>query len=368
MTEPTLFLGGDLMTGRGVDQIFVRSCEPRLYEPFVTSALDYVDLAERAHGPIPRPVDHAYVWGDALDVFARIRSDARIINLETSVTTSDAAAESKGINYRMHPANVAVLGAAQIDCAVLANNHVLDWGEAGLLETLDVVRAAGVAVAGAGRNLDEARAPAAITLKNGGRVLVFALGASDSGIPTRWSAEPSRAGVQVLADLSDRSADDVGRFIAQEKRAGDVAVASIHWGPNWGYEIPDTHQRFAHRLIDGGSVDIVYGHSSHHPKAIEVYQGRLILYGCGDLLDDYEGISGQDEFRGDLVLMYFPTIDAATGRLTRLEMVPLQIHRMRLRHVSLDDREWMRRVLDRECRRFGCRVVERGEAFQLEWE
>jgi poly-gamma-glutamate capsule biosynthesis protein CapA/YwtB (metallophosphatase superfamily) len=362
----TLFLGGDLMTGRGVDQIFARSCAPRLYEPFVTSALDYVELAERAHGPIPKPVDDAYVWGDALDVLARVQPDVRIVNLETSVTTSDAA-ESKGINYRMHPANVPVLSAARIDCVVLANNHVLDWGESGLLDTLDVVKAAGVAVAGAGRDLDEARAPAVIALKNGCRVLVFALGARDSGIPEWWGAEASRAGLQVLADFSDASADEVGRFIAHEKRAGDIAVASIHWGSNWGYEIPDAHRRFAHRLIDGGSVDVVYGHSSHHPKAIEVHQGRLILYGCGDLLDDYEGISGQDEYRDDLVLMYFPTIDATTGRLTQLAMTPMQIHRMRLRHTSLEDREWLRRVLDRECRAFGHRVVERDDGLQLEW-
>jgi len=367
MSEVTLFLGGDLMTGRGVDQIFARSCPPRLYEPFVRSALEYVALAERAHGPIPKPVDHAYVWGDALDVFAQVKPDVRIVNLETSVTTSEDA-ESKGINYRMHPANVPVLTAASIDCCALANNHMLDWGEAGLLETLDVVKSAGVAVAGAGRDSAETNAPATIDLETGGRVLVFALGAFDSGIPARWGATPSRAGVQILADYSDATADDVSDVVAREKRAGDIAVVSIHWGSNWGYEIPREHQRFARRLIDRGSVDVVYGHSSHHPKAIEVYQGRLILYGCGDLLDDYEGITDHDEFRDDLVLMYFPTIDAATGRLIRLTMTPLQIHRFRLRHVVAEDRVLLRDVLDRECQRFGHRIVERDDAFQLEAE
>ncbi len=365
MSEATLFLGGDLMTGRGVDQIFARSCPPRLHEPLVHSALEYVELAERSNGPIPKPVDHAYVWGDALEVFARVQPDVRIINLETSVTTSDAA-EPKGINYRMHPANVPVLAAANIDCCVLANNHVLDWGETGLRETLDVLEAAGVRVAGAGQNLAEARAPAAIALGSGGRVLVFSFGALDSGIPLRWSAGPSHPGIQALIDFSDAAADDIGRAIAQVKRAGDIAVASIHWGPNWGYEIPDAHRRFAHGLIDRAAVDVVYGHSSHHPKAIEIHRGRLVLYGCGDLLDDYEGIPGYEEFRDDLALTYFPTIDAATGALVRLVMLPLQIHRFRLRHASLEDRAWLRGVLDRECRRFGHGVVDRDGALRLE--
>jgi poly-gamma-glutamate synthesis protein (capsule biosynthesis protein) len=365
MSEVTLFLGGDLMTGRGVDQIFARSCPPRLYEPFVRSALQYVELAEQAHGPIPKPVDHAYIWGNALDVLAQVKPDVRIVNLETSVTTSEDA-ESKGINYRMHPANVPVLTAASIDCCVLANNHVLDWGEAGLLETLDGVNSAGVAVAGAGRDSAEARAPATIDLETGGRVLVFSFGAFDSGIPARWGATPSRAGVQILADCSDATADELSDVVAQEKRTGDIAVVSIHWGSNWGYQIPQEHRRFAHRLIDRGHVDVVYGHSSHHPKAIEVYQGRLILYGCGDLVDDYEGITDHDEFRDDLVLMYFPMIDAATGRLTRLAMTPLQIHRFRLRHVSTEERAWLRGVLNRECAQFGHRVVERDDAFQLD--
>jgi poly-gamma-glutamate synthesis protein (capsule biosynthesis protein) len=366
MDEITLFLGGDLMTGRGVDQILAHSCSPRLYEPFARSALAYVELAEQAHGPISRPVDYAYVWGDALTVFARVCPDARIINLETSITTSDAA-ESKGINYRMHPANVPVLTAARIDCSVLANNHVLDWGEAGLVETLNVLEAAGVNVSGAGRDLTAARAPATIDLKSGGRILVFAFGALDSGIPATWGANTSRAGIQILADFSSSTADETARFIARKKRAGDIVVASIHWGPNWGYEIPDAHREFAHRLMDGDSVDVIYGHSSHHPKAIEVYRGRLILYGCGDLLDDYEGITGHDEFRDDLVLMYFPTFNASTGRLARLTMWPMQINRFRLRHASPEDRGWVHRVMDRECRRFGGRVIERADSLHVEW-
>ena len=62
----------------------------------------------------------------------------------------------------------------------------------------------------------------------------------------------------------------------------------------------------------------MHGHSSHHVKAIEVFRGRLILYGCGDFLTDYEGVGGYEEFRGDLALMYFVELDSGTGELVGL--------------------------------------------------
>jgi poly-gamma-glutamate synthesis protein (capsule biosynthesis protein) len=95
-------------------------------------------------------------------------------------------------------------------------------------------------------------------------------------------------------------------------------------------------------------VDIVFGHSSHHPKGIEVYRGKLILYGCGDFLDDYEGITGYEAFRDDLVLMYFPTMRTADGTLISLEMVPLQIRNMCLHRASRADAEWLASILNRE--------------------
>jgi poly-gamma-glutamate capsule biosynthesis protein CapA/YwtB (metallophosphatase superfamily) len=73
---------------------------------------------------------------------------------------------------------------------------------------------------------------------------------------------------------------------------GDIVVASIHWGGNWGYRIPSAHIAFAHALIDKSQVDVIHGHSSHHPIGLEVYKGKLVIYGCGDFINDYEGISG----------------------------------------------------------------------------
>ncbi|CAM3496131.1 Bacterial capsule synthesis protein PGA_cap [Halomonas lysinitropha] len=135
MVGVTLWLTGDVMTGRGIDQILSHPGEPRIFESCMASASGYVRLAERVNGPIPHPVDFAYAWGDALAWLERQAPDLRLINLETAVTTSDYA-EPKGIQYRMHPANLPVLAAAGVDACVLANNHVLDWGRRGLRRPL----------------------------------------------------------------------------------------------------------------------------------------------------------------------------------------------------------------------------------------
>jgi poly-gamma-glutamate synthesis protein (capsule biosynthesis protein) len=134
---------------------------------------------------------------------------------------------------------------------------------------------------------------------------------------------------------------------------------SIHWGGNWGYEVPSGQRELARALIESGSVDIVHGHSSHHPKGIEVYRERLILYGCGDFLNDYEGIKGYEEYRDDLALMYFCDIDLVSGDIAALEIVPLQIRKFQLINPSSRDVDWMRDTLDRESRRFGSAVVSR---------
>ena len=352
----TLFLCGDVMTGRGIDQILPHPSKPHLYEPYMRSALGYVEIAEQATGPIKRPVDFPYVWGDALAELDRVRPDARIINLETAVTAAEDAWPGKGIHYRMHPANVPCISAAKIDCCVLANNHVLDWGYRGLAETLDTLRGAGIRTAGAGRDQAEAAAPAAIALPGKGRVLVFAFGTESSGVPREWAAGKDRAGVSFLADLSSRSVEWIAGRVGAARRAGDIVVASIHWGSNWGYDVSQPQREFAHRLIEIAGVDLVHGHSSHHPLGIEVHRDRPILYGCGDFLNDYEGIGGYESFRSDLALMYFPTVDAATGRLARLLMTPTQIRHFRVNRAPEADARWLEAMLNREGARLGTRV------------
>ncbi|WP_249150945.1 CapA family protein [Bradyrhizobium japonicum] len=249
-----------------------------------------------------------------------MQPDVRIINLETAVTRSDDYVH-KGINYRLSPENAGCLDAAKIDCCTLANNHALDWGRAGLLETLKTLQKLDIKVAGAGRNVEEARAPAVLNLSKA-RLLVFSFGSPSSGVPVDWAATSDAPGINLLPDLSEASTVRVVDQIAALRKPGDLVVVSIHWGSNWGYHIRDQQQMFARTLIDKADVSIVHGHSSRHPRPIEVYRDRLILYGCGDFLNDYEGIRGYERYRDDLVLMYFADLDLSNGDLHALKLFP----------------------------------------------
>ncbi|MFD0851405.1 CapA family protein, partial [Actinomadura adrarensis] len=166
-----------------------------------------------------------------------------------------------------------------------------------------------------------------------------------------------------VAYFAEPSVSEAGRLLELArlvKRPGDIVIASVHWGSNWGYQVPRDQVRFAHALIDGG-IDLVHGHSSHHPRPVEVYKGRLVLYGCGDLVNDYEGIAGYEEFRDDLRLVYLATVDPASGTLLDLRMAPVLSRKLRLELPGEEDVAWLRARMDQACRTFGTQVVQTGD-------
>jgi poly-gamma-glutamate synthesis protein (capsule biosynthesis protein) len=345
-------LAGDVMVGRGIDQLLPHPNDPVLYEEQIRDARAYVQLAEAANGPIPRLASLDYVWGDALAEVERAHVAVRIVNLETSITARGQPWAGKGIHYRMHPDNVGCLTVARLSCCCLANNHVLDWGYEGLEDTLAALRSARIAGPGAGRNLAEAAAPAVLAMPGAGRVLVFSAATSDSGVPDAWRATDDRPGVNLLDDLSERTAESVATRVRAAKRPGDVAIFSVHWGSNWGYDVPAEQIAFAHRLTEGG-VDVVHGHSSHHPRPIGLHDGHLVLYGCGDLINDYEGIGGNEAYRPELRLLYLARIGRRTGRLEQLKLLPVMARRFRLEWAPEADIGWLVDLLDRYGRPFG---------------
>lgn len=359
-----LFLGGDVMLGRGIDQILPHPVDPRLYESFMRSALGYVDLAERRNGPIPDDLPFSYIWGDLLADLEMRACDLRLINLETAITRSERPA-AKQINYRMSPGNIGALTAAEIDVCTLANNHVLDWSEEGLTETLDSLDRAGIGRAGAGRSAEEAAQAGVAEVTGKARVLVIAYGSPSAGVPEGWRAGPDRPGVNLLPDSIDATVSDIHARTDGLKRPGDLLVVSIHWGWNWGYFIPEEHRAIARALIDAGAADLVFGHSSHHPKGIEIHRGKPILYGAGDLINDYEGITGHEEFKPDLGLAYIADVAPGTGKLERLEMIPYRRHRLSLRRADAQEAVWLADMLRRESRLGGMVVTQDAEGSVL---
>jgi poly-gamma-glutamate capsule biosynthesis protein CapA/YwtB (metallophosphatase superfamily) len=362
-----IFLCGDVMTGRGIDQALRYPVNPVLYEPHVRDARDYVALAEKANGPIPRPLSVDYIWGDALRELEGAQVDLRIVNLETTITSTETPWPEKGIHYRMHPQNIGCLSSAKIGASSLANNHLMDWGYDGLSETLKTLDAAGIAHAGAGNDAEEAMRPAVLSVASKCRALLFSFGSTSSGIPREWKATSISPGVNLLDDLSEATAEKMAEQMRAHQQPGDLIIASIHWGSNWGYEISRKQIAFAHRLIEEG-VAIVHGHSSHHVKGIEVFKRRLILYGCGDFLTDYEGISGYEMFRGDLALMYLVDVDPRSGDLASARLVPLQMRQFRLRHATRVDAEWLCDLLNELGKPFKTGAsLEKDNSLRLAW-
>jgi poly-gamma-glutamate synthesis protein (capsule biosynthesis protein) len=367
------------MTGRGIDQILPYPSNPKLKEPFVKDARDYIRFAEEVNGKINYPVSFDYIWGDALKELEKEKVDLRIINLETTITTSNNF-EPKGINYRMNPKNIDVLKVFKVDVACLANNHILDFGEEGLLETIETLKKNGILTVGAGKNIEEASKPA-IFGRRTSKILIFNYADVSSGVPIWWKAEKNKAGVNLTADQRgfEHGLTRIKKFIneyfkeknlyenSQHKfnrnprssalyQRSSVGIFSIHWGPNWGYEISEEERNFAHRLIDEANIDIVFGHSSHHFKGIETYKGKLIIYGAGDFINDYEGIGGYEEFRGDLVLGY--VVEIENLKINKLTLLPFRIKKFRLNYCTDEEIDWIFNVLKRESKIDGRMIKE----------
>jgi len=361
-----LLLGGDLMLGRGIDQQMPQHCDPTLHEAVVRDARHYTQLAEQIHGPTAAPFQPATPWGQSLAWMEQFNPELRLVNLETAITTSSKPWPGKGVHFRMHPANITALQAARLDGCSLANNHSLDWGFNGLADTLRCLRPAGIQAAGAGLSPHQAQRPACWQLGDGRELLLFAWAFTSSGVPPAWAALPCRPGVALLSGINNGSVKWLCRCINRQRRPGDRVVVALHWGANWVPVVPEQHRWLARQLIELAGVDVVFGHSSHHPLPLEIHQGRLILYGCGDLINDYEGLPPRDPWRSDLVCLYGVELERRSGALAALELQPFQLRGFQLQEASAADRQLLEHQLGLEAAPAGWRCRSEGHGWRLE--
>lgn len=345
-----LFLGGDVMLGRALDALMPHPSDPRPLEGSTSSPKAHLSLIESARGKMMRPLAPESVWNDLLPDLRSTQIDLRLINLECAITTSDDL-QPRPFATRLHPGNLRFLQAIAPDFCCLANNHTMDWGAAGLRETREILERAGIATAGAGENIEDAQAPAVLWGPDGRRVLVFALTSFFAGSPMSCRAGSDKAGQWVLPAFTEDALVEVLEVIARYRRTGDLIILSVHWGGNWSRDIDPGLRQFSHGLIDGG-VDLIHGHSSHHVRPIEVYRRRLILYGCGDLVNDYcyelvvsKRIAHRRvRYRPELELAYFADLDI-DGALEGLTMVPYRLEGLSLHRASNDESEWLATAL-----------------------
>ncbi len=282
----------------------------------------------------------AYPWGDTLPLFHQ--ADVRLCNLECVIADRGApwSRTPKVFHFRSDATNVESLKVAHIDAVSLANNHTLDFEEEGLFHTLAILDAAGIHYAGAGRTLSEASAPAMWEVQ-GNKLGLLAFTDNEPA----WAATSAQAGVwYVPIQLKDRRAKHLFATVKQAKETVDVLIVSAHWGPNWGYAPPAEHVAFAHTLIDEGA-DIIFGHSGHVVRGIEIYKEKPILYCTGDFVDDYAVDPIERNDRSGVFV-----VETEGQRIVRLLFHPTIIQDFQARLAGQNEREVILGTMQRLCK------------------
>lgn len=311
-----LGLAGDVMIGRGVDKA----------------------IAQKGYD---------YPWGDVLPLLRS--TDLNVVNLEAALTYSTHA-RPKVFNFKASPDKVQTLTRARIIAVSLANNHILDFDEEGLLETLRTLKAAGIHYAGAGANEAEATRPALIT-RNGFSLGLLSFTDNEPG----WKAGPEQCGTNYINVEEGRDKQRALEAVERLRPAVDLVVVSLHWGPNMREEPPHSFVTFAHQLVECGA-DIIHGHSAHIFQGIELYHNKLILYDIGDFLDDY---MVHPAVRNDL--SFFFLVELTGSAIERLRLVPVLISQNAVNRATGSEARWALKRMQELSAPFRTSISETGE-------
>lgn len=317
--ELKLGLAGDTMLGRGVGEALAQLPAASLVSP---------ELVE--------------VAGEA---------DLLVLNLECAVSRRGERwpDPEKPFFFRAPPAAVELLELLGVACVTLANNHALDYGPEALLDTLEHLRSVGIAVVGAGADVEAARAPVVLE-RRGLRVGV--VGFADH--PAEYAAGPDRPGI-AFVDLARGIPGWLLTTMAELE--ADAVLVSPHWGPNMVAEPRPYVRRAAAALVAAGA-SLVAGHSAHVFQGVE----PRVLYDLGDFLDDY---AVDPVLRNDLGLFVLVTLDEDGPR--RLEAVPLKLEYCRTCLAEGADAAWIAHRFRAACAALGTETALEAERIVVAW-
>lgn len=301
----------------------------------------------RSVDPVISREGYSYVWGNMLPLLHS--TDMNIVNLETTLTRSEKKVP-KVFNFKAAPDKVKTLTEAHITFVNLANNHIFDYSEEGLVETLHVLRDADIQFAGAGMNREEAERPCFIK-KNNLRVGILGFTDNEPG----WSADLSKSGINYIDISSKNSRQKVLEAILGIRVKTDVVVVSMHWGPNMREEPPDYFIAFAHDMVEMGA-DIIHGHSAHIFQGIEVYHNKLVLYDTGDFVDDYVV---HQVLKNNHSFLF--RVEVTRKGIERLKLIPVLISNYQVNQATGKSYEWSIKRMQQLSRRFGTIVSDTGE-------
>lgn len=267
---------------------------------------------------------HSSIWGNTIKTLKS--ADLLFINLECALTksTTQGTKDSPVFFFRSEPEHVKALVDAGVDYCALANNHTLDYGVDGLLETITVLKRVGIPHSGAGENAVEARKPADLKI-DGLKFKVFSITDNEPG----WEAGKSKPGTFYLPiDLLDSRVRKLIIDIRRVKNKGYFVIVSAHWGPNMVRVPSKIHCKFARSIINAG-CDIFHGHSSHVFQGVEVYKEKVIFYDCGGMIDDY---AVDPLLRNDESFIFEVYLDK--GKFKRVVLKPILIKNLKVNIVE----------------------------------
>lgn len=282
-----------------------------------------------------------YPWGNVLSLLQKM--DLTLINLETSITQHNIPVP-KVFNFKTDPSTIKTLLAANIDVVSLANNHILDFGNEGLFDTLEILKKADIAYVGAGKNLQEAQEAAIITKNN---ITLGIIGFTDN--EPGWIATKNKPGINYIkvGDI-----ETVKKQVDAIRNKVDCVVATIHWGPNMRERPNKEFITFAHQMIDAG-IDIIHGHSAHIFQGIEIYKNKLIMYDTGDFVDDY---MVDPQLRNDISFLFQVTLEK--NNLKTVTLTPVAINNMQVNLATDKNYNWAMQRMKMLCQEFGTQITD----------
>ena len=265
---------------------------------------------------------YSYPWGDVLPLFKK--TDLNLINLEAPLTHYNKEQKRKANNLKADPSKIQTLINARIDVVNIANNHILDFYEEGLMETIDLLDKSDIKHVGAGVDVDQAAKPVIIS-KNG--INIGILGFTDNEPYWKAWGKPGTNYVEV-GDIKP-----VRTAVKAIRDQVDILILSIHWGNKMVEKPLQEFVDFAHQIIDEG-VDIIHGHGAHIFQGIEIYKDKLIMYDIGDLIDDYPIDNDLKNNRSFLLLC-----EIMKNNIKSVKLIPVILNEMQVNIAKNGDYE-----------------------------
>jgi poly-gamma-glutamate capsule biosynthesis protein CapA/YwtB (metallophosphatase superfamily) len=250
---------------------------------------------DTAFGPVAGPLKSA---------------DLAMVNLETAVTTAGAPAPKQFV-FRAPPAAFRAVRSAGVDVVTMANNHGMDYGEAGLRDSVAAGRQAGLPTVGIGRDATEAYRPYVTTVKGNKVAVIGATQVLDDNLIQAWTATDAKAGLASAKDVPR-----LERAVRQARGSADILIVNLHWGQELNSCATPAQRDLAGRLIDAGA-DAVVGSHAHVLQAGGFRNGKYVHYGLGNFL--FYNSAGRTAQSGVLTLTF------GGGKVTKADWAPAVI-------------------------------------------